>query len=62
MPKIVRISSMVIGVPCAVMIDYAVKYYPVHSLSTSDKKLPYIKIKSKKFFEKDLPMGEEIII
>lgn len=60
MARLTRISSMVEGVPCVVMIDNEVKHYPVHEHST--KKTKYIKYKGKKFFEKDLPMGEEIIV
>ena len=58
MSKIMRISSMVPGVKCAVMIDGVVKYFPVHD--RQDKL--FINLKGKRCNEDDLPMGEEVII
>lgn len=58
MARIMRISSMVPGVPCTVMINGEVKYFQVHD--RQDKR--FIKLKGKRYKEDDLPMGEEIII
>ena len=56
--KVSRLSSMVEGIPCAIMIDDSVKYHPVHEKGNRK----YIKLKSKRYYEDDLPIGKEIWI
>ena len=49
---------MVEGLPCPVMIDDQIKYYPVHE----KRGATFINIKGKRYTEKNLPIGEEVII
>ena len=56
--RIMRISSMVEGLPCTMMIDDEIKYYPVHE----KKGVRFINIKGKKYSEEKIPLGDEVII
>lgn len=58
MAVIERVSSMVEGQPCVVVIDHRVKYFPVHE--KNNKK--YIKLNGKRMHEDDLPFGIEVEI
>ena len=58
MARIIRIGSMIEGLPCPVMVNDQVKYYPVHEKRGRN----FINIKGKPYYEKDLPAGEEVII
>ena len=58
--KIMRIGSMVEGIPCPIIVDNVSKHYVVHSNHSNDKL--YVKHKGKKLYEDDIPMGEEIIV
>lgn len=58
MAQLIRVSSMVEGMRCAIMIDDEVRYFPVHE--KNQKK--YVKIKGKRYHEHELPMGEEVYI
>ena len=58
MARVMRIGSMIEGLPCPVMMDDQVKYYPVHE----KRGTVFINIKGKRYTEKDLPAGEEVII
>ena len=58
MSRVIRISSMVEGLPCPVLIDDQVRYYPVHEKRGEH----FINIKGKRYYEKTLPIGEEVII
>ena len=53
-----RVSSMVEGQPCVVMIDHKVKYCPVHEHGNKR----YIKLNGKRMHEEDLPFGIEVEI
>lgn len=53
-----RVSSMVEGLPCCVIIDHRIKYFPVHE--KENKK--YINIGGKRMNEDDLPFGIEVKI
>lgn len=58
MSRVMRISSMVEGLPCPVMMDDQIKYYPVHE----KRGKVFINIKGKRYTEDNLPIGEEVII
>ena len=53
-----RVSSMVEGVPCCVIIDHKIRYCSVHE--KNNKK--YIKLNGKRMHEEDLPFGIEVKI
>ena len=59
MARIMRISSMQENLPCVVMVNDQTKHFPVHRNKNDNK---FINIGGKRMTEKDLPMGEEIII
>lgn len=52
-----RVSTMVEGQPCVVMIDHKVKYFPVHSEHNGRA---YIKLNGQRMHEEDLPFGIEV--
>ena len=56
MARVERVSSMIEGMPCVVLINGETKHFPVHE--KNNKK--YITLFGKRMHEKDLPMGEEI--
>lgn len=58
MAKVERVSSMVEGQPCVIVIDHKIKYCPVHE--KNNKK--YIKLNGKRMHEDDLPFGIEVEI
>ena len=58
MAKVERVSSMVDGVNCCVVIDHRIKYFPVHEINGHK----YIKLNGKKMKEEDLPFGIEVEI
>ncbi len=60
MARVERVSSMVEGVHCTVIVNGYIKYFPVHSHGEHDCK--YIKLNGRRYFEKDLPFGIEVEI
>jgi len=56
MARIERVSTMVEGLPCCVIIDHHIKYFTVYE--KGNKK--YIKLCGKRMHEDDLPFGVEI--
>ena len=58
MARVERVSTMVEGLPCCVIIDHHIKYFPVHE--KNNKK--YIKLNGKRMKEEDLPFGIEVEI
>lgn len=55
---IMRVSLMVEGVHCAVIFNGHSKNYMTHSDKNGDL---YLNIGCKRYYEKDLPMGEEVL-
>lgn len=55
--KIERVSTMIEGLPCTVIIDGKTKMYKV--LSTNDGTL-YIQFGTRQLTEDDIPFGERI--
>ena len=58
MAVVERISSMVEGQPCVIVIDHQIRYCPVHE--KNNKK--FIKLNGKRMHEDDLPFGVEVQI
>lgn len=58
MAKVERISSMIEGLPCVILINGEPKHFPVHE--KNNKK--FVTLLGKRMHESDLPMGEEIIV
>lgn len=58
MTRVERVSSMIEGMPCVVLINGETKHFPVHE--KNNKK--YITLFGKRVHEQELPMGEEVII
>ena len=58
MAKVERVSSMIEGVQCCIIIDHRIKYFPVHE--KGNKK--YVNLNGKRMNEEDLPFGIEVEI
>ena len=58
MARVTRISSMVEGLQCVILIDGKPKYFPVHE--KNNKK--FVTLCGKRMHEHELPMGEEVIV
>lgn len=58
MARVERVSSMIEGIPCVILINGEPKHFPVHD--KNNKK--YVTLFGKRVHEDDLPMGEEITI
>ena len=65
MASVTRVSSMIPGVPCTIVINGRVKNYPVHIHISNKSGNPvehyYINLAGKRYYDKDLPMGEEVM-
>ena len=59
MAVVERVSSMVEGLPCVVMVNHKVKNFPVHHEHNGRT---YIKLNGKRMHEEDLPFGIEVEI
>ena len=57
MSKIERVSTMIEGLPCTVIIDGKTKMYKVNSKNDGTK---YIQIGTMLLTEDDLPFGERV--
>ncbi len=58
MARVERVSSMVEGVHCCVIVNHQIKYFPVHE--KNNKK--FINLNGKRMKEEDLPFGVEVEI
>lgn len=57
--KIMRVGSMVEGIHCAIILNGSSKNYIAHADKNGDL---YLSIGGTKYYEKDLPMGEEVLV
>ncbi|MBP5597950.1 MAG: hypothetical protein J6Y02_21460 [Pseudobutyrivibrio sp.] len=57
MAKIERLSSMIEGMPCAIMYNGVAKSYTVKCNAAGQK---YIQFNGKIYHEDELPFGEEV--
>ena len=51
-----RVSSMVEGAHCCVIVNHHVQYFPVHKKESKK----YIKLNGKHYHEDELPFGIEV--